>query len=97
MRGVTCFADSGTAVSSAQLTVSTSTMPSKWGLAFPGWGGYSQNNGRLIARKSNYLSASAEETITDVNTIITPVMGASMVKAIGKWVIPLPVSLEDDI
>lgn len=75
MRGVACFADTGNAVSSAQLTVSTSTMPSKWGLTFPGWGGYSQNNGRLVAKKSNHQSASSEETIADVNTIITPVMG----------------------
>ena len=97
MRGVVCFADTANAVSTAQLTVSISTMPSKWGLLFPGWGGYSLNTGNLAALKANFYNANACATIADVTTIITPVMGASMTKAVGRWVIPLPVALQDDV
>ena len=70
-------------------------MPSKFGLNFPGWGGYSNNDGNLRALKANHQAASAAETVT--SPIITPVMGQNMIKAVGRWVIPLPVSLEDDV
>lgn len=93
MKGIACFCDTGTSTSSAQITVSSSTIPSRWGLILPGNGGYSQNSGNLIDLKINYMNALSSLQITNASSILTPTMGPNLAKSIGKWVIPLPVAL----
>ena len=78
MKGVVCFADSGTAVTSAQLTVSEGYIPAKWGLIIPGFGGYSSNTGNLYSRKTNYYNIPAVLSITNTSKIVTPTMGPNL-------------------
>lgn len=93
MKGVACFTDTGTTTSAAQLTISSSTVPSKWGLNLPGYGGYSQNSGNLIDLNTNNMPVPASLQITNSSTIITPTMGPNLFKTVGIWKIPLPVAL----
>lgn len=95
MKGVACFTDTAVSVSAAQLTIPTSVIPARWGLSLPGSGGYSQNTGNLLAKNTNYVPAPNVNsiTITNLSTIISPTMGPSLVKSIGRWVILLPVAL----
>ena len=97
MRGLVCFADTGTSVTSMDLTVATGYIPAKWGLIIPGFGGYSSNTGNLYSRRANYYQIPSALTITDLNTITTPTMGPLLVKSVGKWVITLPVAIDDDV
>lgn len=93
MKGVICYADTGSATSSITLAVPNSKVPSLWGLVLPGYGAYSQNTGLILDKKINSMNVPASLAIADVTTIKTPTMGPSLVKSIGKWIIPLPVAL----
>lgn len=65
----------------------------------PGYGGYSQNTGNLLVKNTNYVLSPQVSSIqiSNVSSITTPTMGPSLVKSIGKWTIPLPVPLEQDV
>lgn len=93
MKGVVCFTDTANAISAAQLTISSSRLPTKWGLPIPGYGAYSQNTGNLLVKNTNYQNVPNSLQITNIATILTPTMGPSLTKAVGKWVIPLPVAI----
>lgn len=97
MKGVVCFADTANSVSAAQLVVTSSVVPSKWGLTLPGYGGYSQDLGQLLFVNSNYMTVPSSITITPTTGIITPTMGPSLTKSVGKWIIPLPVGLAANV
>lgn len=97
MKGVVCFTDTGNSVSSAQLTISSSVIPSKWGLTLPGNGGYSQDLGQLLFVNSNYMAVPSSIVITPTTGIITPIMGPMLIKSVGKWIIPLPVGLAANV
>lgn len=93
MNGVVCFTDNSSSISSAQLTVANSTIPTRWGLTLPGTGAYSQNNGNLMVTNANYMNVPTSLQITNTSTIKTPTMGPNLVKSVGVWIIPLPVAL----
>ncbi len=93
MKGVVCFTDTAVSTSAAQLTVSNSTIPSKWGLTLPGYGGYSQNTGNLVALAVNSMTVPASLQITNASSVTTPTMGPNLVKSVSKWLIPLPVAI----
>ena len=97
MKGVVCFADTGTTVTSTDLTISEGYIPAKWGLIIPGYGGYSHNTGNLYSRNDNHYAIPSALAISDLSTITTPTMGPDLVKSIGKWVIQLPVAIDDDV
>lgn len=97
MKGVVCFTDTAASVSSAQLTISSSLIPSKWGLALPGYGAYSQNLGQLLSYNKNYMNVPSSITINPTTGIITPTMGPLLTKSVGKWVIPLPTDLTANV
>ena len=97
MKGVVCFADTGTSVTGATLTVSEGYIPAKWGLIIPGYGGYSSNTGSLYSRRANYYNIPTALSITNTSKIVTPTMGPNLIKSVGKWVITLPVAIEDDV
>jgi hypothetical protein len=99
MKGVVCFTDTGNSISSATLIVASSKIPSRWGLILPGYGGYSQNTGNLLDKRINYTPVPQVKSVNITNSasILTPTMGPSLVKSIGKWVIPLPVAVEQDV
>ncbi len=93
MKGVTCFLDTAASSSAFELTLATGYLPVRWGLNLPGYGGYSQNSGNLIDLHTNYLPVPNLLTIADITTVLTPTMGPSMVKSVGRWVVPLPVDI----
>jgi hypothetical protein len=93
MKGVICYTDTGNSIASAQLTVASSKIPTRWGLNLPGYGAYSQNTGNLLVYNTNYMAVPASLQITNTSTIITPTMGPNLVKTVGSWIIPLPVAL----
>lgn len=97
MKGVVCFTDTTNSVSSAQLTLSSSVIPSKWGLTLPGNGGYSQDLGQLLFVNTNYMPVPSSIDISPTTGIITPTMGPMLTKSVGKWIIPLPVSLTANV
>ena len=90
MKGVTCFADSAGA-STAALVVSESTLPTKWGLKYPGWGGASTAAGVLVKHAAAGNGVNSE--IVSGGVVLPPMVGPNLQKTIGRWVIPLPVSL----
>ena len=54
INGVVCPLDLSVAgLATAQLTVSTGYLPAKWGKTIPGYGAYSNNDGRLMYLKFN--------------------------------------------
>lgn len=58
-KGFVCFSDtSSVAATSLVLTISSATLPAKWGKTLPGYGAYSQNNGILQDLKTNANSIS---------------------------------------
>ena len=97
MKGIVCFADSGTSVSGLVLTISEGYIPAKWGLILPGFGGYSNHVGNLLSRRANNNNVPAVLAITNTSAFTTPTMGPLLEKSIGKWVIDLQVPIDDDV
>jgi hypothetical protein len=65
MKGIICPTDTtNTAITSAELTISTGLLPSKWGKSLPGWGAYSQNTGNLLYLKANYMTVTNDLVIS---------------------------------
>ena len=90
MKGVVCACDTLGTITGLTLTISTGYIPSKWGVAIPGFGAVSQNTGNLLYLKSNF--ANVGTTLTTTN-ITFPAAGPNMVYAVGVFSIPLPVAL----
>jgi hypothetical protein len=97
MKGVVCFTDTGNSVSGASLSVSSSVLPTKWGLNLPGNGAYSQNTGNLLTVAGNTAPLPSSLQVTNVASILTPVMGPMLINSVGNWTIPLPVALVDNV
>lgn len=56
MSGIACFMDTSSSISSASLSFTNIALPTLYGKALPGYGGYSTNNGNLETIAGNYLS-----------------------------------------
>jgi hypothetical protein len=97
MKGVVCFTDSGNSVSAASLTISEGYIPSKWGLTLPAYGAYSDDDGNLLDANTNYMDVPAALSISDLGSLDTPMMGPSLEKSVGQWLITLPVAITDDV
>lgn len=93
MKGIVCFTDTGNSVSGAQLSISSSKLPTKWGLTLPGYGSYSTISGNILYKTTNYQNVPLSQQILTPSSIKTPTMGPLLIKSLGKWIIPLPVSI----
>jgi len=94
MKGVVCSCDLSGSIMGLYLVLSTGYLPSKWGVAIPGYGAISQNTGNLLNINSNY--ANVGTTLTTTN-ITFPAVGPNMVNAVGVFSIPLPVALDSNV
>lgn len=93
MSGVVCTLDlSVTGLATAQLTISTGYLPSKWGKDIPGYGAYSNAGGHLLHLAKNAAPITFDLTITD--PVILPPAGPLLERSVGEFVIPLPASLD---
>lgn len=99
MGGVVCFTDISASISSASITVtpSSSRLPTKWGMTLPGYGAYSQNDGTLLSLNTNYMQLPSSLEIVNVSNILAPTMGPNLAKYVGKWVIPLPIDITNNV
>lgn len=93
MSGVVCTLDSSVAgLSTAQLTISTGYLPSKWGKDIPGHGAYSNSGGQLLHIAENAPVYTLDLIIAD--PVILPPAGPLLVRSVGEFVIPLPAALD---
>lgn len=93
MSGVVCTLDNSvTGLDAAQLTISTGYLPSKWGKDIPGFGAYSNSDGKLMYLKKNDAPIALDLTIADAVTL--PPAGPLLERSVGEFVIPLPASLD---
>jgi hypothetical protein len=93
MSGVVCTIDNTvTGLSTAQLTISTGYLPSKWGKDIPGYGAYSNSGGHIMYLAKNAAPIANDLLIADPITL--PPSGPSLERSVGEFVIPLPASLD---
>ena len=96
MTGIVCSCDVSGSITTATLTVSTVSLPAKWGLNLPGYGAISDYDGTLKFINSNVNYQKIGSSLT-VSNITFPAVGPNMMKSVGNWVIPLPVGLDSSV
>lgn len=95
MKGIVCHCDiSGSINGLGSLVIATGYIPSKWGIAIPGYGAVSQNTGHLLYLRPNYQNVGNTPTASGITF---PAVGPNMIKAVGVFGIPLPVPLDQTV
>jgi hypothetical protein len=94
MKGIVCHCDVSGSITGLNLVLSTGYIPSKWGIAIPGYGAISQNTGNLLYLRPNYQTVGNTPTASGITF---PAVGPNMVKVVGVFDIPLPVPLDQSV
>lgn len=94
MTGVVCHCDLLGTITTANITLSTGFLPSKWGITLPGFSAVSSQNGAIAYLRPNTVTIGGSLTTSG---IVFPAVGPMMVNAVGFWSIPLPVPLDQSV
>ena len=94
MKGIVCSCDTSGSITGLFLTIPTGYVPSRWGVAIPGYGAISDNVGNLRYLNSNYQNVGTAQTATNITY---PAVGPNMLNSVGVISIPLPVQLDRSV